>query len=147
MSRCATSLIVLSLGTLGCEPRNEGDLGSPRPLPYSEASVALQSQILHEGFFIPFDVAVVSDDEFFITDRIGKLFHYRQGSVDEILGVPRVSTFNDPGLSAIIHGGLMGVALHPNYPERTVDLHVSYFADGWLRDRSVSSSGRRRTET
>ena len=100
--------------------------------PFEMASVSLQQEVLADGFVVPFDVAIIADDILFITDRNGRLFRYEAGALRMIAGVPTVTTFNDPGLPSILHGGLMDIEAHPDYPT-TPWLYASYFADGFLR--------------
>lgn len=85
--------------------------GSPYPISNDRFSV----DTIAQGFTIPYGIAVVDDNEYFITDRIGKMFHYKNGNMTEISGMPQVVTFGTPGLKAIMHGGLMDISLHPAY--------------------------------
>lgn len=84
------------------------------PFPISNDSFSAKT--LADGFIIPFGIAVINDDEYLITDRAGKLFHYKQNKLAEVSGTPKVQTFGDPGLPPAIHGGLMDISAHPRYP-------------------------------
>ena len=124
--RLTPLLIPLALLTLG----NACDWGTPFPLPFPEdTQVELREQVLAEGFEIPFDVAIVDDDTFLVSDRVGRLVRYDEGAVTEILGLPEVTTFPDPGIPAMLHGGLMDVELHPLYPDEPW-VYVSYHSKG-----------------
>ena len=83
------------------------------PYPISDDRFTVETII--EGFSIPYGIAIVAEDEYFITDRIGKLYHYKDSMLIEIEGMPEVATFGVPGIAAILHGGLMDLSLHPNY--------------------------------
>ncbi|HMU47853.1 MAG TPA: PQQ-dependent sugar dehydrogenase [Chitinophagaceae bacterium] len=93
------------------------------PYPISDDSFSIDT--IAQGFTIPYGIAIVNDHEYFITDRIGKLFHFQQDSLTEISGMPEVVTFGTPGIAAIMHGGLMDISLHPNYSTNSW-IYVSY---------------------
>lgn len=119
---------LLSLGSLiGC---NDHIIKVPDS-PYPIAEDAFSMDTIAQGFTIPYGIAIVGDDEYFITDRIGKLFQYKDGKLTEISGMPAVVTFGTPGLAAIMHGGLMDVSLHPDYPANAW-VYIAYLADDGL---------------
>lgn len=84
-----------------------------------------------DGFVIPSGIAIIEEEEYFITDRIGKMFHFKDGKLTEINGMPEVVTFGTPGLPAIMHGGLMEISLYPNYSNNAW-IYISYLADDGL---------------
>lgn len=103
----------------------------PSPYPISEDRFSLET--IAEGFNIPYGIAIVEEDEYFITDRVGKLFHFRNGDLTEISGMPAVINFGDPIVPEILHGGLMDVSLHPDY-ENNAWIYISYLAaDGFAK--------------
>lgn len=79
------------------------------------------------GFDIPYGIAIVSEDEYFITDRIGVFYHYKDGTLKEINRIPKVPTSKDPGIPTILYGGLMDASIHPNYSTNTW-IYISYLA-------------------
>ena len=93
------------------------------PYPISNDSFTLDT--IAQDFIIPYGIAIVEDNEYFITDRIGKMFHFKDGNRTEILGMPEVVTFGTPGIAAIMHGGLMDISIHPNY-SNTPWVYISY---------------------
>ncbi|PTM11332.1 MAG: hypothetical protein DA407_01750 [Bacteroidetes bacterium] len=98
------------------------------PYPISNDSFSLDT--IARGFTIPYGIAIVSDNEYFITDRIGEMYHFKDGNKTEIAGMPEVVTFGTPGIAAIMHGGLMDVSIHPNYSINSW-VYISYLdADG-----------------
>ena len=136
---------LLLLAMVGSVAACQTDFATPRPSPFPESTVAFEQEVLATGFEIPFDVAIVGEDDFFVTDRIGKLFRYTDGEVIEIKGVLPVTTFRDPGLKAILHGGLMDVALHPAYPE-TPWIYLAHYQRDTLRVFRVQVEGDRISE-
>lgn len=99
------------------------------PYPISEDSFSVDT--IAQGFTIPYGIAIVEENEYFITDRVGKLFHFKAGNKTEITGMPEVVTFGTPGLAAIMHGGLMDISLHPNYSTNSW-IYLSYLASDGL---------------
>lgn len=83
------------------------------PYPISNDSFAIDT--IAQGFTIPYGIAILKENEYFITDRIGKMFYIKDGIQTEITGLPKVLSFGVKIEPAIIHGGLMDISLHPNY--------------------------------
>ncbi|SDL48399.1 Glucose/arabinose dehydrogenase, beta-propeller fold [Catalinimonas alkaloidigena] len=101
------------------------------PYPISHDAFAVDT--LAQGFTIPYGIAIVSENEYFITDRVGKMFHFKAGTLTEINGMPDVATFGIPSLRAILHGGLMDISLHPDYATNAW-IYISYLAaDGFAK--------------
>jgi len=99
--------------------------------PYPISDDMFTTETIAEGFVIPYGLAIMSDTEYYITDRIGKLFHFKDGTQTEINGMPEVVTFGIPGIRAILHGGLMDISLHPNYTNNGW-IYISYLASDGL---------------
>lgn len=99
--------------------------------PYPISNDAFSVDTIAQGFIIPYGIAIVGDNEYFITDRIGKMFHFKDGQQTEINGMPEVVTFGTPGIPAIMHGGLMDISLHPNYSSDPW-IYISYLANDGL---------------
>lgn len=98
------------------------------PYPVSEDSFSIDT--IARGYTIPYGIAIVAENEYFITDRVGKMFHFKDGHQTEIAGMPEVVTFGTPGLAAIMHGGLMDISLHPDYSTNSW-IYISYLdSDG-----------------
>lgn len=125
------TLIILFLFTclIGCE--NTIVKVPVSPYPISEDAFSVDT--IADGFVIPYGIAIVSDKEYFITDRIGKLFHFKNEHQIEIQGIPSVKTFGDKGIPAIMHGGLMDVSLHPKFNINSW-MYISYLdTDGFAK--------------
>ncbi len=98
------------------------------PYPISNDSFSIDT--IAQGFTIPYGIAIIQENEYFITDSVGKMFHFIDGNLTEITGMPEVVTFGVPGIRAILHGGLMDVSIHPNYSSNSW-IYISYLdADG-----------------
>jgi len=101
--------------------------------PYPISADSFSVETLAEGFTIPYGIAIVNENEYFISDRIGKMFHLKEGTLNEIKGIPEVVTFNNSGIPAILHGGLMDISLHPNYAANSW-IYITYLAtDGFVK--------------
>lgn len=120
-------LAILSLGYLiGCQSNIIMVPASPYPM--SDDSFAIDT--IAQGFTIPYGIAIVEENEYYITDRIGKMFHFKDGNQTEIAGMPEVVTFGISELRAILHGGLMDVSIHPSYSTNSW-IYISYLdSDG-----------------
>ncbi len=99
--------------------------------PFAISNDSYTVETIADGFVIPYGIAILGEEEYFITDRVGKMFYFKEGALTEISGMPEVVTFGTPGLPAIMHGGLMDISLHPNYATNSW-LYISYLdaADG-----------------
>lgn len=104
----------------------------PAP-PFDISQDAFTLDTLVTGFTIPYGIVQVEENDYFISDRIGKLYRYQNDSLTEITGMPEVYTFGVPGIAAIMHGGLMDISLHPDYANNQW-LYISYLSvDGLAR--------------
>ncbi|MCX2719183.1 PQQ-dependent sugar dehydrogenase [Lentiprolixibacter aurantiacus] len=124
-------LVTLMITLLGPDlyGQNLGDDISVPPSPYPISDDAFTVSTLAEGFSVPYGIAIVDDEEYFISDRIGKLFHFRDGTLTEIDGVPRVGLAK---LGEVIFlGGMMDLSLHPNYATNKW-LYMAYVSDDGL---------------
>lgn len=93
------------------------------PYPISNDSISLDT--IAQGFTIPYGIAIVEENEYLITDRIGEIFHIKNGTQTKVKGIPEVLTFGVKIEPAIIHGGLMDISLHPDYPINSW-IYISY---------------------
>jgi glucose/arabinose dehydrogenase len=101
--------------------------------PYPINNIPFTATTIIENFTVPYGIAIVEDDEYFITDRVGKLFHFKDSTLTEISGTPEVVTFGTPGIPAIMHGGLMDISLHPNY-KTNAWIYIAYLpTDGFVK--------------
>ncbi|MEM8721324.1 MAG: PQQ-dependent sugar dehydrogenase [Cyanobacteria bacterium P01_G01_bin.39] len=114
--------ITVSLGFLltlvGCSVAdntvsNIGNAASPNILSQSNISIAqdVETSTIVEGLERPWGMAWLPDGSILITERPGRLRIVRNGQLDlqPISGVPEVFAVN--------HGGLLDVALHPDFEQ------------------------------
>ncbi|PCJ90963.1 MAG: hypothetical protein COA50_16845 [Flavobacteriaceae bacterium] len=114
------------------------------PYPISNDSFSIDT--IAQGFTIPYGIAIVEENEYFITDRIGKMFHLKDGHQNEIVGMPEVVTFGIPDLPAILHGGLMDISIHPNYATNSW-IYISYLdSDGLAKVSRLKTQNNIATE-
>ncbi|NJB72082.1 glucose/arabinose dehydrogenase [Saonia flava] len=115
---------------VGCLISCQSNIVKVPDSPYPISNDSFTMDTIAQGFTIPYGIAIVEDNEYFITDRIGKMFHFKNGTKTEITGMPQVVTFGISELRAILHGGLMDVSIHPNYPTNSW-IYISYLdSDG-----------------
>lgn len=128
MKSIKTLFAILSFGCLiSC---NSNIIKVPdSPYPISKDSFSVDT--IAQGFTIPYGIAIVEENEYFITDRVGKMFHFKDGNQTKISGMPEVVTFGTPGIRAIMHGGLMDVSIHPSYSTNSW-IYISYLATDGL---------------
>jgi aldose sugar dehydrogenase len=148
-------IICATISTAGCEERQEtaqppsqnqtaqapADLppaGSrpivggkpPMPDPVSRPTLdEYQVQTIASGLVVPWDIAFASSERAYITERPGRVRLILNGRLQP--GAYATVNVIDSG-----EGGLMGIALHPNYPTpRQVYLMYTYRADGRIYNR------------
>lgn len=82
---------------------------------------------LATGFTIPWAIEVIGEEEFLITERLGQLYHYQNGDLNELANMPKVKTVSDGYLT---YGGLMDVSLHPQF-ESNRWVYITYVGLDW----------------
>ncbi len=123
--------LLLSASLLSCVEKNIWVFDSPYPMSNDRFSV----DTLAQGFSIPYGIAILSENDYLLTDRVGKMFHYQEGKMTEIKGMPEVATFGVDGIPAILHGGLMDISLHPDYAN-----------NGWIYLTYLAPKGKNKVE-
>ncbi|MEO1051747.1 MAG: PQQ-dependent sugar dehydrogenase [Bacteroidota bacterium] len=122
--------LLLSILVIGiCTSCDRDSLLDVPPSPFPMDNTTFSVETIAKGFSIPFGIAIVSDSEYFITDRTNRLYWFKDDQLIEIDGTPNIATFRDPGIAAIAHGGLMDISLHPEYPN-TPWLYIAYLSAG-----------------
>ena len=74
--------------------------------------------VLASGYWIPDGIAVLGEREFLFADRGGALYHYLNGRVTKVQGIPTTRTSD-------IYGGLLDVSLHPGFPNSRL-VYIAY---------------------
>lgn len=88
-------------------------------LPVTELPEGME--ILAEGFTIPWAIEVIGENEFLVSERLGDVLHYQNGTLTPLNNLPRVVTVSDRYLT---YGGMMDVSLHPQFSVN----HLVYIA-------------------
>jgi aldose sugar dehydrogenase len=78
-----------------------------------------QPGVLAVGLWVPAGIAVIGEEEFLFGDRSGAVFHYVNGRVTEIDGMPQSRTSDQ------YWGGLLDVSLHPEFSENRL-VYIAY---------------------
>lgn len=141
------ALVLIFIFTLGCSrenassqstpsaPKFEGrampppgkplvGLKPPMPKPVVVANPPYQVKTIAEGLDVPWDIAFVSKDRMYVTERPGRVRLIENGKLRQ--KPYAVVRSVDAG-----EGGLMGIALHPSYPNpRWVYVMYTYSAAG-----------------
>lgn len=81
--------------------------------------------VLAENLEIPWDLAFAPNGELFITERTGRLLRFDSGDIepvvspDSVIDAEAIDPGSDGGSSVLQggEGGLLGVAVHPTYPD------------------------------
>ena len=110
-----TTLLIASTLYLGC---NQDDEQSPV---VNEQTSEVTIEVLASGFTIPWSIAVINENEFLFTERLGKLYYFKEGEIRSLSDVPLTRTVRFAGL---VYGGLMDVSLHPQFETN----HLVYIA-------------------
>ena len=85
---------------LGCAQENAPKIETPETQNYEYETVVA-------GISIPWGMAFLSEDELLVTEKAGTLYHVKNGKKEVVNGLPEVYVRGQ--------GGLMDVALHPDF--------------------------------
>lgn len=107
-------LIAVSLN-LSCAQNTKNQVNTPKEIPFTTA-------LLVSGLQTPWGMSFLPDGSMLITEKSGELIHFKNGSKTEVSNVPEVYQRGQ--------GGLLDVALHPDYAN-----------NGWLYLTYASSEG------
>ena len=107
------------------EPEVSQPPPSPTEPPESDSEVAYTHELVIDGIDIPWGIAFIDEDNFLVTEKQGTLYHVTEGNKVIISGLPNVYFRGQ--------GGLLDVALHPDYQNnQTIYLTLSYSKDEML---------------
>jgi len=84
------------------------------------SAVKIDEEVLAEGFEIPFSIEVIGENDYLFTERMGALYHYRDGEISKVEGLPESRTY----MVDREYGGMMDVSLHPDFESN----HMVYLA-------------------
>ena len=103
MKKNTSFLIALFFITqLGCAQDNPPYIETPEQIDYS-------FEVVVDGIDIPWGMAFINFEEMLVTEKSGILYHVKNGEKTEITGLPPIYVRGQ--------GGLLDVALHPNFSE------------------------------
>jgi glucose/arabinose dehydrogenase len=77
----------------------------PEPIVETQPTIP-DITVLETGLNIPWDIAVLEDGSYLITERVGNLLHIKDG-VKKVIKLPHPIPKGE--------GGLLGIALHPHF--------------------------------
>ena len=98
-----------------------GREGVPLPEGVEMATLDFSSEVIAEGFSIPWSIAVLAGDEYLVTERMGELVYIKDGHAIELDGLPETRTIK----SDRHYGGVMGVSLHPLFRDNRL-VYLAY---------------------
>lgn len=95
---------------LSCAQDPENQVNTPKNIPFS-------AELLIDELQVPWGLAVLPDGSILVTEKSGKIIHFKAGSKIPIANVPNVYERGQ--------GGLLDIALHPDY-ESNGWIYISY---------------------
>ena len=87
---------------------------------------SIQTETLVENLEVPWDIAFTGDGELFMTERVGRVLRFDSGEVSEVVepqdaidagSIPPGSD-KEPWWVDGGEGGTLGIAVHPEYPDK-----------------------------
>ena len=90
-----------------------------------EALLDVTFEVVASDLIIPWGIAVIGEEAYLFTDRVGRLYHYRAGETVALDGVPETLGIEAAGL---VFGGLMDVSLHPQFGTNGL-VYIAYVND------------------
>ncbi|MGM0605039.1 MAG: PQQ-dependent sugar dehydrogenase [Halobacteriota archaeon] len=114
--------------------RYDPDWRAPTSAP---TGVSIEREILVENLELPWDLAFAPNGDLFISERTGRILKYSAEELDAVAAPDDVidSSSAEPGdtehdwWASGTEGGLMGLAVHPNYPAVPI-VYAFYTYDG-----------------
>ena len=76
-----------------------------------ESDIDIDQEVLAKGFEIPWSIEVIGEKDFLFTERMGTLYHYQNGEVKIVKGIPETRTYRVDRE----YGGMMDISLHPEF--------------------------------
>ncbi len=90
----------------------------------SPHDAAFEIEPVIEHLDIPWDIAVAADESLFFSERVGRISRYDAGTIEAVTEpadvIDHAASFDHPGFEwwgGGSEGGLLGIALHPTYPD------------------------------
>lgn len=109
-------LLLIPLFLFGCAQKKENDVA------LNIGETTYKPELVVDGLTIPWGMVWLPDGSMLITEKEGKLLHFKNDTKTEIANVPKVYHQGQ--------GGLLDIALHPKYEE-----------NGWIYMTYASEDG------
>lgn len=98
------------------------DWESPRNIPAEESTLTVETVIEH--LEVPWDLSFGNNGDLYISERVGRISRYSAGQLDAVIEpdavIDHARSIEPSGdtdwWAGGSEGGLLGIALHPNYP-------------------------------
>jgi glucose/arabinose dehydrogenase len=113
----AIFLVLFFYAAIACSQQKESDVKA-----VSANNVNYTTEVIVPELNIPWGMVFLPDNSMLITEKEGKLIHYKNGTKTNIEGLPNVYVRSQ--------GGLLDIKLHPNYNE-----------NGWIYFSYASAEG------
>ena len=97
-------LLITVFSGISCA-QEDTEIKSPKNINYAY-------EIVVPDVDIPWGLSFISENEFLYTEKSGQIFKYNKGEISEIKGLPDIYVRGQ--------GGLLDIAIHPNYKENKV---------------------------
>ncbi|MEX0287589.1 MAG: PQQ-dependent sugar dehydrogenase [Flavobacteriaceae bacterium] len=75
------------------------------------SDLKVKQEVLAEGFEIPWAIEVIDENDYLFTERMGALYHYQNGEVEKVKGLPASKIY----VTDRPYGGMMDISLHPDF--------------------------------
>lgn len=115
---------IITLAGIGCQAT---PLAAPEPvtsLQNATSTTEAATTVIASNLEVPWDIAFLPNDEMIVSERTGELSRFgHDGKKHSITGTPDTKTFGE--------GGLLGIALHPDFAKNTF-IYVYYSSGGLL---------------
>ena len=85
------------------------------------SAVPVNQEVLADGLQVPYAIAVIDEDDYLVTDRMGGLYRYGNGNLSEVSGIPESQTYRVDRH----YGGMLDVSLHPGFEENKL-VYLAY---------------------
>ena len=105
MKKKIISILALFILHFGCAQDNPPFIENPIEINYTY-------EVIVDGIDVPWGMAFINKNELLVTEQSGTLFYVKNGQKKEVTGLPPVYFRGQ--------GGLLDVALHPNFLENKI---------------------------
>ena len=122
------TFVVIATSTFSCNAQeNTPKISTPARIDYSY-------EIIVDGLDIPWGMSFIDENDLLVTEKNGILYRVKDGIKKKIRGLPPVYLRGQ--------GGLLDIAVSPNYKNReiyfTMSSEVDAFNDIFLSNKSIS---------